>query len=103
MSAFLLIAMFVALSVVWLGFTHLQGRFFILGVPIAGMLLALLPPRRRRAGMAVVAALVLLAAGPAFARLHMAFGAKLHEPDWRMLIGLDDFERTFVPVPYDER
>jgi hypothetical protein len=101
MSAFLMIAMLVALSVVWLGFTHLQGRFFILGVPIAGMSLALLLPRWRAAA-AVGAALVLLAAVPAYARLHLAFSEKLHEPDWRMFIGLDNFERTFVPIAYDD-
>ena len=27
----------------WLGFTHLQGRFFLLAVPLAGLLLAHVP------------------------------------------------------------
>jgi hypothetical protein len=45
MRTWLLAAMFVSLSVVWLGFTHLQGRFFILAAPIAGLMLATARPR----------------------------------------------------------
>ena len=34
-----LVAMLVILAIVWIGFTHLQSRFFVLAIPIAAMLL----------------------------------------------------------------
>lgn len=36
----LLFGLLLLLAIVWLGFTHLQGRFFILAVPIGAMLVA---------------------------------------------------------------
>jgi hypothetical protein len=33
------------LAVFWLGFTHLQGRFFVLAIPICALLVATMPPR----------------------------------------------------------
>jgi len=38
-----LAAMLAILILFWLGFTHLQGRFFVLGIPICAMLLASAP------------------------------------------------------------
>lgn len=55
-------AMLFLLSVFWLGFTHLQGRFFVLAIPICALLVATLPPRAILGVVAieVVAAIVLL-------------------------------------------
>ena len=38
-------AMLFLLAVFWLGFTHLQGRFLVLAIPICALLVATLPPR----------------------------------------------------------
>jgi hypothetical protein len=97
----LILALFVALCVVWLGFTHLQGRFFILGVPMAAVLLALGVAGWGRAGRAVVAIAVVTAAVPAFGRLHARFGEKLFAFEWSALLGLEELQGTFVSEAYD--
>ncbi len=43
-----------ALAVFWLGFTHLQSRFFVLGIPAAAVLIGLLAARGRTAAAGVV-------------------------------------------------
>lgn len=51
-SAFLLILLLIQL-VVWLGFTHLQGRFFVLAIPIVGIVAGLFDSRFWRAAVGV--------------------------------------------------
>jgi hypothetical protein len=55
-------AMLFLLALFWLSFTHLQGRFFVLAVPVCALLVTKLPPRAALAAMAVqaVGAIVLL-------------------------------------------
>jgi hypothetical protein len=93
-SAFLLIGMFVALSVIWLGFTHLQGRFFILAVPVAGIMLSSMP-WGRAAGAG--AAMVLVAALAGFARLHSAVTQRLDGQDISILLGFEQLPAAFAP------
>ena len=63
------------LTVFWLGFTHLQGRFYLPAVPIGAMLLA-----QVRWGRWAPAALglVLLAAVPGWLSLHRLLSAHLY-------------------------
>lgn len=94
--AILLIAMFVALSVIWLGFTHLQGRFFILGVPLAGLMLAQIP--RARWTVVSTAALVLIAAGVGFRNLHQVVAQRLYDEKLAALIGFEELG-ALLPQP----
>jgi hypothetical protein len=97
-AGFLLTSMFVALSAVWLGFTHLQGRFFVVGIPIAALLLA---GMRWGRGAAIGAALVLIAAGVGFARLHGALAERLIERKMTVLLGYENIAEAFVPQAFD--
>lgn len=55
-EAWLLGLVLAALLVFWLGFTHLQGRFFVLAIPIAAMLIGLIEGKiPQRIMMAVIA------------------------------------------------
>jgi hypothetical protein len=90
--------MFALLSVIWIGFTHLQGRFFILGVPLAGMMLAA-GPWRARAARTAVAVVVLAAAGGGYARLHATLTGRPHAAELMTLIGYEDLS-LFVPPAY---
>jgi hypothetical protein len=49
-----LLAMLAILSLFWIGFTHLQSRFFVLAIPISAMLIASLE-RWRRVAIGVLA------------------------------------------------
>jgi hypothetical protein len=96
--AILLIAMFVALSVVWLGFTHLQGRFFIFGVPIAGLLLAGMPWGK---WAAVGAGLVLVGAAIGFTSLHEVVVDRLYDHKLAALIGYEELS-DLLPQPVSD-
>ncbi|MDB5297188.1 MAG: hypothetical protein JWO31_3171, partial [Phycisphaerales bacterium] len=70
----------------WAGFTHLQGRFFVLAVPVAGMLLATAgrcrPNTGRRlaaAAAGLVPAVVVLAAVFGWWNVHVRLAFKLYE------------------------
>ena len=69
----------------WLGFTHLQGRFFLLAVPVAVMCVAVAPWDRLvsgRAGGAVAAALaavVIVGAAVGWSNVHRRLAHKLYE------------------------
>jgi hypothetical protein len=93
------LGVFVALSVIWIGFTHLQGRFFILGVPLAGLMLAAMPwgTRASRVG---VAAVVLAAAVVGFARLHETLTGRPHASELMTAIGYEDLSVLAVPQPF---
>jgi hypothetical protein len=94
LPALLMIAMFAALCIVWLGFTHLQGRFFIFGVPIAGLLIAQVP--WRRAGALVGAGIVVLAAVVSFAGIHQTVAGKLFGQKLNLVIGVENLSGLSV-------
>jgi hypothetical protein len=98
-AGLLLGGMLIALSVIWIGFTHLQGRFFILGVPIAGMLLAMMP-WGRRAARVVVSVVVLAAAAVGYTRLHETLTGRPHAAELMALIGYEDLSNLAVPQPF---
>lgn len=76
-------------AAVWIGLTHLQGRFFVPAVPIAAMIVAVAPWGRigRRRGtrstptawpaLASLSAVVIASAVVGFANLHSAIRARL--------------------------
>lgn len=55
-QAKLLLALLLAWLVFWLGFTHLQGRFYVPAIPLAAVALALLHGRAQAAALAVLVA-----------------------------------------------
>jgi hypothetical protein len=75
------------LLLVWLGLTHLQGRFFVLAIPVAALLVGLAD--WGRAGPVVVAVLAASAVG-SWAMVHGALAARLDGPDrWANLLTAD--------------
>ncbi|MBC7854006.1 MAG: hypothetical protein IAF94_11260, partial [Pirellulaceae bacterium] len=56
----MLIGMYLILSIVWICFTHLQSRFFILAIPITALMLAYIPR-----GKFLVGGIVVVLAGAA--------------------------------------
>ncbi len=71
-----LAGMLLLLTGFWLGFTHLQGRFYLLALPACAILLAQVPWRGRAA--VAVFAVVIVAAVPGWLRLHRAVVARLY-------------------------
>ena len=61
-NVWFLVAMLFILAVFWLGFTHLQGRFFVLAIPICALLISTLPRRAMLVAVALqaVAAIIFL-------------------------------------------
>jgi hypothetical protein len=94
-----LLGTFAALSVIWIGFTHLQGRFFILGVPLAGLMLAAGPLHERGARVAL-ALIVVVAAGVGYARLHGTLTGRPHASELMTLIGYEDLSGVAVPQAF---
>jgi hypothetical protein len=92
----ILLGGFVALSIIWIGFTHLQGRFFILGVPLAGMMLAA-GPSGARGTRGAVAVIVLVAAVVGYVRLHETLTGRPHASELMTLIGYEDLSAIAVP------
>ncbi len=77
-EAQLLLAMFAVTLIFWLGFTHLQSRFFVPAIPILAMLIGCAELKRYR----VVAAVVVVTAGIiGFAALHARLMEMLYMPD----------------------
>jgi hypothetical protein len=78
-------AMLLALTLFWLFVTHLEGRFFVLALPICGWLIAQID---RPALCAVSALLVLFVAGISGVRLHHEIAGVLQTG--RDLLGVPD-------------
>lgn len=76
LPALFLGGMLALLALFWLVFTHLQGRFFLLAVPVAALLLTQVPSR---VWNACVLAIVVLAAIPGFFQIHARLSARIHE------------------------
>jgi hypothetical protein len=76
------------LLVFWLGFTHLQGRFFILAVPVLALLVALADWRRWGPAIAAVLAVSVVTS---FGTVHRQFHDKLYgPPGWAGVLGVQD-------------
>jgi hypothetical protein len=84
-ETWLLLAMLVLLIVFWLGLTHLQGRFFVLAVPLAALLIAQV--RGRVAIAAGVAAALLAVIGLSI--VHPRASSYLHDKGLARILGVE--------------
>ena len=88
----------IVLMVFWLGFTHLQGRFFLLAVPLSGLMMAHLPwermPRWVHGGIAGVigVAAIIGAAGMEQQWSARVDSPGLDQPGLIALFGLENFD-----------
>jgi hypothetical protein len=73
----LLAGVFAILAVVWLGFTHLQGRFLLLAVPLGAVAIGMVRWGIARVGVLIV---LLLAAGRSAVSLHRELADRLYGP-----------------------
>ena len=71
------------LTLLWMFFTHLQGRFYVLAIPLAAMLIGLLRDTR---AAALAASVVLMAGLAGVARVYVELRAK---PGIFQALGLD--------------
>jgi hypothetical protein len=69
----------VMLAVFWIGFTHLQSRFFVMAIPIAAVLVAQLA--LSRVGMTVAVLSTLFTGAPSLIGLYRAMHADLGHVD----------------------
>ena len=69
-----LAGMLLVLTVFWLGFTHLQGRFYLLALPVCAIAVAQIDWRRL---LALALLLVLAAAVPGVVRIHRTMLARV--------------------------
>jgi hypothetical protein len=81
-----LVLLLLALAGFWLALTHLQGRFFVLAVPVAGLLIAG-AQWGRRPWLGAMAAVV--AAGVGIVTVHQRFSSRMFGPQrWSSVIGV---------------
>jgi hypothetical protein len=83
----------VLLAGFWLGFTHLQGRFFVLAVPIAALLVAQV--QGRLAIATAIAAAVIAIIG--LCVVHPRAIAFLHEKGLARVLGVEVLDEFLVP------
>jgi hypothetical protein len=93
-ETWLLIALLALLAVFWLGFTHLQGRFFVLAVPLAALLIAQVQGRLAIATGAAAAA-VLAVIG--LAVVHPRASSFLHEKGLAGALGVEALGGFMTP------
>jgi hypothetical protein len=86
----------------WLGFTHLQGRFFVLAIPVVGLLIAIAEWRKLLVPVAVVVALSALGS---WFLVHRQFAARMYGlRPWVQVLGAEDLsqlhpsELEFIPA-----
>ncbi|HEX4123253.1 MAG TPA: hypothetical protein VHY37_00895 [Tepidisphaeraceae bacterium] len=88
----------VALLAIWIGFTHLQGRFFLLAVPLCGLLLAHLPWERMASWQhATIASIIAVAAIGGAVMLERAWAVRVDVQGAYALIGMEDFDVLHGP------
>ena len=95
----------VALTIFWIGFTHLQSRFFILAVPL-GVLLLAQPPRDSRAWLIQTSLAVILLLTSSMMTHILLIKELDRDPDFCRIIGhqdLSDFLRRQVQYKVQDR
>jgi len=75
-ETWLLFSLLVVLVVFWLGFTHLQSRFFVLAIPICALLIAMLDPRWLAPVVAVACVAGMVNLHPRFEKLSGVLGTE---------------------------
>jgi hypothetical protein len=85
----------------WLGFTHLQGRFFVLAIPVVALLIAVADWRRLFVPVAVAIALSVVGS---WLLVHRQFAARMYGlRPWVQVLGAEDLsqlhprEMEFIP------
>jgi hypothetical protein len=92
-DTWLLLGMLGLLLAIWLSFTHLQGRFFVLAVPVAALLIAQLRGHMTIAGGAIAVVLALVGLGVMHARLTVWLNEKQLAP----LLGFEGLSQFMTP------
>ena len=102
-ATWFLLALLLLLAVFWLAFTHLQSRFFVLAIPVTGLLLAQAQwTRWRRAAVVIPLTLAALVAAPGVLRLHnemnaYLFGSPAEPGGLADLLGRERLHEVFTP------
>src|SRR4051812_1449254 len=86
------------LTLFWLTFTHLQGRFFILAIPIAALLIVQLPPGLPLRIAAVAIAIQLIISTIFMAQKFTQQATLIRDAG---ALALDDF-KAFLPESFVE-
>lgn len=90
-----LYGLFLLLLIFWHGFTHLQGRFLVLAVPITALLIAVTDWGRIAA---MVPAIVVASLAVGWFTVHEQFNVRLHgRQPLAGVLGLDDFADLHPP------
>jgi hypothetical protein len=91
-----------ALLTFWIGFTHLQGRFFLLAVPLCGLLLAHLPwERMPRWGQATIAVIIGLAAIGGAVGLERQWSARVDQNSLIAMLGQENLDWPHGPNDFE--
>jgi hypothetical protein len=97
-ETWLLLALLALLAVFWLAFTHLQGRFFVLAVPLAALLIAQVQGRLALpTGAAATAVLAVIG----LAVVHPRASSFLHEKGLARVLGVEALGDVTPPVVKD--
>lgn len=89
----LLLALLGVLAVFWLGFTHLQSRFFVLTIPIAALLIAQVHGRATIVTGIAAAALACIG----FGVMHPRMTLWLHEKQVASVLGIEALSEFMIP------
>jgi hypothetical protein len=81
-------------AVFWLGFTHLQGRFFVLAIPLAALLIAQAQGRAATITTGVVAGLLAVIG---LSVMHPRMTTWLHEKQVAGLLGFERISEFMTP------
>ena len=92
-ETWLLLAMLALMLAIWLAFTHLQSRFFVLAIPVAALLIAQVRDRAALATGVVAVMLALIGIGVMHGRMTMWLNEKRVAP----LLGFEGLSQFMVP------
>ncbi|HEV2295907.1 MAG TPA: hypothetical protein VGR35_18820 [Tepidisphaeraceae bacterium] len=92
-ETWLLLALFGLLAVFWLGFTHLQSRFFVLAIPIAALLIGQVHGRATMVTGIAAAALAIIGIGV----MHPRTMLWLHEKQVAGVLGIEALSEFMIP------
>jgi hypothetical protein len=93
-ETWLLLGMLAIFAIIWLGFTHLQSRFFVLAIPVAAVLVSQL---RERAATAAGVVLCVLMSVIGTAAVHERLTVYLHEKQLASLLGFQEISALMTP------
>src|SRR5688500_8492531 len=92
-ETWLLLALLALMLAIWLAFTHLQSRFFVLAIPVAALLVAQVRDRAALATGFVAVVLALIGIGV----MHGRMTVWLNEKQFAPLLGFETLSAFMVP------